>query len=130
VSDAEFFYKWVIGPLCGGLDPNNVKLIISQNAGGYTPRGSDIENEIMVFYDKLWNTGPKVGRRLYLFMAEHGIAPGDGNDCSLVSSDSWPNAFWVVTGRLTAERVLKQPMFEEVVLFMACCRDVIRNPSD
>src|SRR4051812_36763407 len=84
VNDANLFYRWVTDASGGGLNPVNVKLIVSPTEGGYEPRVSDIENEIMLFYDRLWNTGRKVGRRLYLFMAGHGIAPPDGNDCSLV----------------------------------------------
>lgn len=126
VNDAKLFHEWATSPEGGGLNPANAKLILSPNDGPFVPSPSrdEIETEIREFYERGFLTGQPVGRRLYLFMAGHGIAPPDGNDCSLITANSYANPYWVVQGGFTADRIRKQPFFEEVVLFMACCRDV------
>ncbi|MGM4871381.1 hypothetical protein AB7645_09150 [Bradyrhizobium sp. 956_D2_N1_5] len=125
VNDATLFHEWTISPNGGGLNPKNSHLLVSpKEPGPFEPFRDDIEDEIFEFYNRSYGTGGRVGRRLYLFMAGHGVAPADGDDCSLVLGNSPLNPYRVLTGRLTAERVFRQPLFEEVVLFMACCRDV------
>jgi hypothetical protein len=124
VNDATLFHEWAIDPDGGGLDPTHAKLIVSPSQGPYDPSREDIETEIMGFYERANETGRRIGRRLYLFMAGHGVAPPDGNDCSLIAANSFANPYWALQGVLTADRVRKQPFFVEVVLFMACCRDV------
>jgi|EndMetStandDraft_5_1072996.scaffolds.fasta_scaffold65051_2 Caspase domain len=124
VNDAKLFREWAIRPDGGGLNPDNVTLILSPDNGPFVPSRDEIETEIRQFYERGFETGQPVGRRLYLFMAGHGIAPPDGNDCSLITANSFASPYWVVQGGLTADRIRKQPFFEEVVLFMACCRDV------
>lgn len=125
VNDAKLFYEWTISSDGGGLNPRNSHLLVSPAAPGpFDPTRDDIEDVIFELYNQANRTGGPVGRRLYLFMAGHGVAPADGEDCSLVLGNSPINPYRVLTGRLTAERVFRQPFFEEVVLFMACCRDV------
>jgi hypothetical protein len=124
VNDAKLFYEWIIDPEGGGLDPKNATLVTSPADGPLTPNVGSIEDPIWIFFNQLYEGVRPIGRRLYLFMAGHGVNPIEGDDCSLVAADSQINPLRVLTGRMTAERVLKQPMFEEVVLFMACCRDV------
>jgi hypothetical protein len=124
VNDAKLFYEWIVDPEGGGLDPAHVTLITSPDDGSLAPNVDGIEDPIWTFYQKSNEGVRPVGRRLYLFMAGHGVNPIEGDDCSLVAANSQISPLRVLTGRMTAERVLKQPMFEEVVLFMACCRDV------
>lgn len=124
VNDAKLFHEWAIRSDGGGLNPDNAKLFLSPDNGRLYPSREDIETEIMGFYEQGFQTTQQVGRRLYLFMAGHGIAPPDGNDCSLIAANSFANPYWVLQGGLTADRIRKQPFFQEVVLFMACCRDV------
>jgi hypothetical protein len=124
VNDAKLFHEWVIDPEGGGLDPAHVTLVTSPEDGSLAPNVDGIEDPIWTFYQKANEGVRPVGRRLYLFMAGHGVNPIEGDDCSLVAANSHISPLRVLTGRVTAERVLKQPMFQEVVLFMACCRDV------
>jgi hypothetical protein len=125
VNDASLFYDWIVDPAGGGLDPANATLFTSPAAGPFAPDRNAIEDQLLltVYQEMLKGVRP-VGRRLYLFMAGHGVAPSDGDDCSLVGADSFINSLRVLTGRMTADRILRQPMFQEVVLFMSCCRDV------
>ena len=124
VNDAKLFHEWIVDPEGGGLDPAHVTLITSPDDGSLAPNVDGIEDPIWTFFQKSSEGVRPVGRRLYLFMAGHGVNPIEGDDCSLVAANSQINPLRVLTGRMTAERVLKQPMFQEVVLFMACCRDV------
>ena len=135
VNDAKLFREWIVDPNGGGLDPDpkseRVVLITSPEDGPLAPNRDTIEDQIQTFYQKAASGMRPVGRRLYLFMAGHGVNPieGPGDDCSLIAANSFINSLRVLTGRVTAQRILKQPMFQEVVLFMACCRDVDGSAS-
>lgn len=135
VNDARLFCEWLVDPDGGGLDPDpksgRVALITSPEDGPLAPNRDAIEDQIQTFYQKAASGARPVGRRLYLFMAGHGVNPseGPGDDCSLVAANSFINSLRVLTGRVTAQRILQQPMFHEVVLFMACCRDVDASAS-
>ncbi len=128
VNDANLFREWLIRADGGGLNPNNVKCVLSgSNGAAYTPSVDEIVLKILEYFDQMENTGRPVGRRLYLFFAGHGVAPPIGNDCSLIAANSPYNPLWGLHGVMTADIVRKQPMFQEVVLFMACCRIVAGN---
>jgi hypothetical protein len=130
VNDAVLFRDWIVDPEGGGLDPAHVALFTSTEDGPLAPNRDVIEDQILqTFYQKMFDGVRPVGRRLYLFMAGHGVAPVDGDDCSLIAANSFISSLRVLTGKLTADRILKQPMFQEVVLFMACCRDVGANAN-
>lgn len=124
VNDAKLFCEWLISPDGGGLDPKHVKQILSPTCGPFTPGYGDIGNELNKYFAQNLTTGLPIGRRLYLFMAGHGVAPPHGNDCSLVMADSPVTFLYGLPGVAAADIVWKQPLFREVVLFMACCRDV------
>ncbi|HEV7880032.1 hypothetical protein [Bradyrhizobium sp.] len=130
MNDAVLFREWLIDPDGGGLDPAHVALFTSPEDGSFAPSRDVIEDQILqTFYQKRDEGVRPVGRRLYLFMAGHGVAPADGDDCSLIAANSFLNSLRVLSGRMAADRIRKQPMFQEVVLFMACCRDVGVNAS-
>jgi hypothetical protein len=130
VNDALLFREWLIDPDGGGLDPAHVTLFISPEDGSFAPSREVIEDQILgTFYQKRSEGVRPVGRRLYLFMAGHGVATADGDECSLVAANSFIDPLRVLSGRMAADRIRKQPMFQEVVLFMACCRDVGVNPA-
>ena len=125
-NDADLFRQWLIAPDGGGLDPHNVTYLISAGAPG-RPRGEEIENVILQFFDHYNTTGARRGRRLYLYFAGHGVTPAQdpyGVDCALVMGDAVRLALRSMPGRLAATRVRSATLFDEIVLFMDCCREV------
>ena len=65
----------------------------------------------------------KVGRRLYLYFSGHGCAPVDHESALLAANATraWPG--YHVPGRAWADLFYYGGYFEEVVLFMDCCRE-------
>jgi hypothetical protein len=76
--------------------------------------------------------GSRVGRRLYIFMSGHGIAPGTfGNklekEAALLMCNVPPDnkgaVGYHIPGGYTANWFCENDCFEEIFLFMDCCRD-------
>jgi hypothetical protein len=135
-TDATEFAKWLCDPAGGGLDPRQVCLILSPDPAlpppSPPPPAHPIRDEILAAFDWLDtvavanNTaqrGLQVGRRLYLFFAGHGFAP-DGNQTALLMANATPQ--WVgyhVLGPAYADWFYRAGYFNEILLFMDCCRE-------
>jgi hypothetical protein len=128
VNDAEHFYKWLVSPTGGDLPPGNITKIVS-NGVRAEPSFQEVENKIEPYIAKyVANPGP-LGRRLYIFLAGHGVDVGS-EDCGLVTADATEvlNSR-VVPGLGLAIAFKRSRAFGQVVLFMDCCREVtMRNP--
>ncbi len=138
--DAQDFYKWVTTMEGGGIDPDSprAKLIISSKCAPPPPYGSHTEalpqmeaiNEALAEMRKValenlnLGHGRQAGRRLYLYFAGHGFSPGD--DVALLTANSAAGVYANhVPGTAWAEWFWKSGYFEEILLFMDCCRDFI-----
>ncbi len=67
-----------------------------------------------------------LGRRLYIFMSGHGILPAGGDKVEFAESAllmAKTNLYDHIAGRAHAELFRGPGVFNEVVLFMDCCRD-------
>jgi hypothetical protein len=150
--DAEEFYDWVISPAGGAVpadakatnplaapalvpDVNHVKLILS---GHYSNQFTSLaeakpaEQQVEQAFDEIYaiafknekdGNGFKVGRRLYLFFSGHGLAP-NSQDVGLFAADADTGRYGRhITGTAWAQWFFDAGPFEEVVLFMDCCRD-------
>jgi hypothetical protein len=126
VNDAGLFRRWLIDPHGGGLDPNHVTFICSANPPNGRPLREEIEDAILGYYAWQNETGRARGRRLYLYFAGHGVTPNAPNDedCGLVMANAILLALRALPGRLAAKRIRRAALFEEIVLFMDCCRQV------
>lgn len=69
------------------------------------------------------NAGTRLGRRLYIFLAGHGFE-ATGSQPVLLAADADPAEPANIPGRLYAEYFREAACFDEVVLFMDCCRSV------
>ncbi|MBC7820447.1 MAG: caspase family protein [Planctomycetaceae bacterium] len=132
VNDALFFKHWLELPNGGGLDPNNITSILSVRPRPAPPNRirqpakDDIEDEIISLINRHQQTGQRVGRRLYLWFSGHGITPSrDEDECALLMANAHLLALGrAFPGRWAARDLCWRVMFEEVVLFMDCCRSV------
>lgn len=144
-SDALEFETWVRSPEGGDVPPDNIDTILSSN---FSPPAANAYNckpafaEVKRVFDVLRRRslekiaarrGAKIGRRLYIFMSGHGITPkpyghitrevgllmGNVDDINIYDNDSH------TPGYSMAEYFLREGCFEEVFLFMDCCRDIL-----
>jgi hypothetical protein len=145
-NDARAFHEWVVDPAGGKVPGNgrgrvakpgwsgNVRMILSSDYFPFDsldearPILNDIQHAFINLYDLAEANaksggGLVAGRRLYIYMAGHGIEPQNGRT-ALLMANAKPRRFgFHVLGRDYAEFFSNAGFFEEVLLFMDCCRD-------
>lgn len=133
VNDAELFTDWLLEPTGGGLSRDHVKLIDS-NGDAQDPRPfRDQVIDAMTRLVHLDRNGALHGCRLYLFFSGHGAqALGtDADACALLMANVDQLTFRDrhVIGKSAAENFRLADIFEDVVLFMDCCRTMTDRPE-
>lgn len=140
--DALDFFSWVTSADGGGIDPasGRAKLIISSKCippppySDYIkaqPRMDDIIETLLELHSlALQNLkngdGRQAGRRLYLYFAGHGFTPSFplGEQVALLTANSSEDVYGNhIPGTSWADWLWTSGYFEEILLFMDCCRD-------
>lgn len=131
-NDALAFHEWLTSPL-GGAVPNkkpNVQLILSScYAAATTPSAAhpwkdDIYSAFNLLRDIGNGNGGRTGRRLYMFFAGHGISPeNEVDEAALLMANAAKDSLSHIPGRGVAQYFRASAYFDEVVLFMDCCRE-------
>ncbi len=131
VNDAKNFIAWLADPRGGDVPAENVRSLFTDGTT-QDPRFDVVLDEVARFVGEYEEAnGARIGTRLYIYLAGHGINVGDLGDCGLVVT----NASLVMNdrnlpGKLLARKLMSAGAFDEVVLLMDCCREVIaKNPS-
>jgi len=121
--DAQDFVDWLKSPDGGGLLPQNVDPFTKlSNAAGSDPTLSDLWS-LLNKVRKLATLGKKrIGRRLYLFLAGHGVSPLDLDEAGLVTLEAEQALTPYLAGKDNADAFCFASRFDEVLLFMDCCR--------
>jgi hypothetical protein len=137
--DARDFYAWVTSPKGGGITKKKqVRLILSprHRATGSRAQGKakPTVEQITDFFEELdriaksnaakKRTGLSVGRRLYIYMSGHGFKPSD-SETALLTANAQMDALHHLPGKAWASLFYKGLYFEEVLLFMDCCRPTV-----
>jgi hypothetical protein len=132
-SDACAFQEWLLDPAGGALPlnkPEQCKLIVTSQFGPPPEDPMYALPTVMHIWQAaqdLLNRGPgHVGRRLYLYFAGHGIAPQE-SETALLTANAQKGALGSLShwlGEYTAEHFRQSGYFDEVLLFMDCCREV------
>jgi uncharacterized caspase-like protein len=137
-NDAKAFAAWLTAADGGAVPPEHVDLILSSayhppfaSVLQALPVTQDIENAFLKLYMQSEannkETGEvRVGRRLYIYMAGHGLGLGGPQDseAGLLMANVIPRAaIYCVPGKSAAQWVAQAGFFDEVVLIMDCCRD-------
>ncbi len=124
VNDANAFYDWLTSPEGGDVPDANVAKIAKVYpppvpTDGVAPRDSDLQDA----FDKI--AGRRGSRRLYIFMAGHGIdVPPPPGQPALLMANAGPRRFNNhFLGRAYADWFYRAGLFDEILLFMDCCRD-------
>lgn len=122
INDAEDFVAWLT--TIGAVPPNNVfPYVLKSDEAANSPKIHEIWELITTL------TGPnpsqrteKIGRRLYIFLAGHGV--GEELDAgSLLTVETAGDIAEHLPGKVAAMVFRKFALFDEVVLFMDCCRE-------
>jgi Caspase domain len=138
-NDAGRFYEWLIAADGGAVPEEQAKLILSRH---YDPPASTrqdakpIAQDIISLFERLIDKGEanetkRTGRRLYIFLAGHGFSPlgyadlpGIEEAALLMANAQSPRYMgYHIPGRGYALWFITSALFDEVVLFMDCCRD-------
>ena len=141
-KDAQTFYDWLISPTGGDLPESNVGKVLSSlyakantslngDVFGYEPtlvRVNAAFAKLISVTVKNSQKAPRVGRRLYIYLSGHGITPrSDPNTSINLSGLLMANCvedviYDYVSGQAYAEWFRLSHGFDEILLFMDCCR--------
>lgn len=133
LNDAKAMYDWIVDPQGGNVPEANAKLILSpepQVDDFPSPAADAVGSFLRARYrdaeaSRQSGNGFTAGRRLWLYFSGHGIGfPDDGEDTGLLTADAVPplRDFPHIAGKAWAEAFRITKAFDEVVLFMDCCR--------
>lgn len=135
-NDIQAFYDWLIDPNGGGIDPaearQRIKVVRSSDFSDPShPTENEIDDLLKDWVKKAANE-ERVGRRLYLYLAGHGIEIRENPAAQVIPRASLltangsrlrPGAH--ILGADYAAAFRNSWAFDEVVLFMDCCREDI-----
>jgi hypothetical protein len=131
-NDAQAFAEWLMSPSGGKVPEDNIDLILSskfrccedarcKDAVSATPTADAVKKAIDKV-ESIGDTGPGyVGRRLYLFMAGHGLARDFKDTALLMANATEKRTGHHVPGPPYANWFRESAYFDEVVLIMDCC---------
>lgn len=140
--DAKEFASWLTSASGGHLPPGNVRVILSSDFPN--PKGTDpfvyepTAIRVTAAFARLMGIatknfgrpGARVGRRLYIYFAGHGLTPEidvvtSTNQSALAMANCVQdtNFYEYVVGTAYAEWFRLSHAFDEILLFMDCCRD-------
>ena len=125
-SDAQRFYRWVTARDGGAVSRGNATLVAPPPG---RPRDAVLRELKRAFVD-LGRRGTGkgyIGRRLYIYLAGHGIAQ-NREEASLYAADGGPRTpHRHIPGWCYASWFMYAAYFREVVLFADCCRTEYRD---
>ena len=149
-TDAKNFEEWAVSQEGGAVPLTNVIRILSSdytNPANNLAKTQPTEIEITAAFDRLRGfsksnreagRGSRVGRRLYIFMSGHGVAPKPFGErivkesallMANVDPDNISALRYHIPGNYTASWFCENECFDEVFLFMDCCRDTLTVSS-
>jgi hypothetical protein len=142
-NDARAFKNWARSPRGGNVPSQNVELIVTSQ---FRPPFSSVDlarptaERVHQAFEKLQNIANanaarglsrRVGRRLYIYMAGHGFAPRDDQTALLMANATRVRIGpgYHILGQYNADWFFKAGYFDEIALFMDCCRELYTAPA-
>lgn len=123
-NDARAFRDWLQDKRGGGLDPDNVRLVLS-DPERETPAQDEIDREFVAVLKAAQVLGG--ARRLYFYFSGHGAMNPDRmrNDVLLLLT-RWSECLvrLALSTDLYSSTLCSAGLFEEVVIFIDCCRSI------
>jgi hypothetical protein len=131
-ADAREFLAWVTDPAGGGVPAARCRLIVSSQFAPPAPdalNAKPIPGDLVLAFDELhtmFTDHGRIGRRLYIYLAGHGFA-ASLHQASLLTANATRTATGHhLAGALFADWFVEAAPFDEVFLFMDCCREINR----
>lgn len=124
LNDATDFVAWLCSPQGGRLKPERVEpFTLLSDSSSKTPTSSEVWMKVAEMIRLA--RGGRLGRRLYIFFAGHGVAQ-DPDDSGFLTVETEPSGDLhpIIPGRGCAHVFGTRAMFEEIVVCMDCCREV------
>lgn len=135
-NDALAFKDWLLDSAGGGLSSDHVVLIKSSDFPPVAdPYDADpTESRVKQSLNKLLKRGgewrERVGERLYLYFAGHGFTAGSLSDPALFTAQAqFDDRGQYIAGLRYASKIANAGFFDEIVLVMDCCQDVLRTTA-
>src|SRR5262249_24767328 len=130
-NDAQAFRDWVVDPHGGGLPVGQVQLILSPDfpADDVRPTQYDVLRAFEGLLDLAQSSAAAgqgwrgVGRRLSLYFAGQGLDTADHRPALLMANASPRMLGYHVSGPAYADLFSRAGAFDEILLFMDCCRE-------
>ncbi|MDR3636401.1 MAG: caspase family protein [Isosphaeraceae bacterium] len=145
-NDARAFRDWVVSPEGGNVPDGrrgqnfqpgwngNVRMILSSDypvvnaPNDARPICADVQAAFNDLYDLAEanakaGQGTVAGRRLYIYMAGHGIEPQLNHTALLMANAKERRFGFHILGKDYADFFYSAGFFAEILLFMDCCRD-------
>ena len=140
VIDAREIEEWLVDPNGGRVPKSNVICLTSplrqprdsrvsedEMRENSRPSEAEIESEFRKLHRKVLRngdlrTGPRIGKRLYVYFSGHGFGPSKTESalCAANYHREWPGNH--VLARYNVEWFVNAGAFDEVLLFADCCR--------
>jgi hypothetical protein len=128
-NDALDFREWLLDPAGGNVPGTNIQSFVSEPYAKVPPvldarpQLQQVENAFLVLLDKVRSSGV-AANRLYLYFAGHGFSK-DVDDAALLMANAARGVSTTlhIQGGEYAKAFAKAALFDEVVLFMDCCRE-------
>ncbi len=121
-NDLKAFEDWLVANDGGRLPRKNITVIRS-TPDGRKPRVTDFWDWAEdLITEKSPHLDERIGRRLYLFLAGHGVGPSVNEAGLLTPRASMLHVEYFAATRC-ADFFRQAALFEEVILIMDCCRD-------
>jgi Caspase domain len=132
--DATAFRDWLIAPDGGAVPDKNVELIVSSkfkppfaSSSDALPSLSEVQRALDRLHDRAISggkagNGMAIGRRLYLFFSGHGFSPDENEAAVYMANVARGRIGYHILGKYNADWFFNAGCFEEVLLFMDCCR--------
>jgi hypothetical protein len=141
--DAEDFYDWLTSPTGGDVPSERVEKIVSSAFQPAPPAGAAglPAQEVAQAFDRLHAAAfvsgipRRLGRRLYVYAAGHGAGlpfmwDPDQIDAAFLLADATMFNATHVMAKVRALYFLNAGIFDEIVVFMDCCRNSLNvTPS-
>jgi hypothetical protein len=138
-NDAKEFHRWLIDPQGGNVPGGQAQLILSSGYPPFTAAATAMPTAeaIKAAFDHFQTVadanadagaGRTVGRRLYLFFSGHGFAPSHRDDLTaMLTAEAQTGIAMLahVIGSYMADHYWRARFFQEILLFMDCCREIM-----
>jgi len=111
-NDVRRFIQWLKSPAGGNVPEGNFVpyLLVSDDVGS-RPKWGDIVDAVGKLRDLSRGGETRIGRRLYIFLAGHGVGP-DLDDTGLLTVEAKDDRPYYIEGRQCANLFRGQALFE------------------